>query len=919
MSIVGRLQLVAAATPGAPALAEGGLVFSYEALLDEAVRHAGALREAGGVRGGRVAIVLPRSADAVVTMWATWMLGASVVPVPTDWPAARRTEVLARARAAVIVGQAGTLDPGARARPITPVEPNSSDEAWLVFTSGSTGAPRGVVVPHRGIGALVDAQVAAFDLGPGARALWMLSPGFDASFSDILTAHLSGACLVVAPPFSEVTKFSTWATVAGVTHADLPPGLLASIFPVRPPALRVVVCGGEPSPPAVVREWASAVRFVNVYGPTEATVCTSLGIVDAADWATPGLGRPIPGVRYRVENEELWIAGDCLADGYLNDEPGTAERFVLEAGQRWFRTGDRVRADASGQLVYVGRLDRMVKLGGRRVELGEVEAAVLGLPGVARCRVRVSGSSLVAEVVPLGRPVDEEAARSALREVVPSWMVPNRVLSVRRLPEGVTGKVVYGAAQPAGSESPVGARSAAAAVWAAVLGRDVGEGEDLDAAGRDSITVVEVLARASAAGLRLDPERVARGRTTAETFERVGAHGEWATVDALRARVPETPAFGRPRGASGVALVTGATGLLGAAVVARLSRSLERVVCLVRAPGPLAARARLLEAVRGLGADEGRLTAICGDLALDGLGLRSGPGGVPVQGSLELHGIDRIVHLGAKVDLVAPYEVVAPSIVDGTARLLQAAARLRVRSFVFVSSLGIFVSRSNPVEDVDEDSDPSQGGQIVGGYTQARWVADALVSRLVRAGNGPAVALLRPGMVVPGPDERWTDRAQLRLFLRGLAAVGALPEQMAVTPALRCDLTPMDLAVEAVVRVTLTGQEGVFHIGHPVGATLADWVAGLERAGHPLRHASDGARAHVVPVDLAEAVATLGLQRFLGEPVLRSGALFLTTGTRFHCTRTSARLGLPEMPTAAALVDRCIRAAGLDDQRGVGR
>ena len=305
-----------------------------------------------------------------------------------------------------------------------PIATSAADLAYVIYTSGTTGQPKGVAVEQRGLPALLHSQIEAFQLSAESRVLWMLSPAFDASISDVGTTLLSGAALhIEAPDGALTTRSLTPAAVLetlhrrGITHADLPPALVAQLdADEAPQSLKTIVIGGEPCPPAAVRSWARRCRVVNVYGPTEATVCTSLCVCDPERWERPLIGRPIDGVRYMIDapvadrddpgaTGELMISGPCLARGYVNQPDLTAARFVTMNGARWFRTGDRVRRDADVELVFLGRMDRQLKIRGYRIEPEEIEAAIRAMPTVGQCAVvarqvslSLTGRALVAPV-----------------------------------------------------------------------------------------------------------------------------------------------------------------------------------------------------------------------------------------------------------------------------------------------------------------------------------------------------------------------------------------------------------------------------------------------------------------------------------------------------------------------------------------
>jgi acyl-CoA synthetase (AMP-forming)/AMP-acid ligase II len=232
-----------------------------------------------------------------------------------------------------------------------------------------------------------------------------------------------------------------------ITHVDLPPALLAYLPPDDPPpGVRVVVLGGEPCPVEPLRALARRVKVVVVYGPTEATVCSSLAVVDPERWSRPLIGDPLPGVSYRVIDGELWIGGDCLALGYAGAGGATARAFVEVDGRRMYRTGDRVEP-CDGGLAFVGRIDRQHKIAGIRVELGEIEAVLRRAPGIREAAVTVAvpghcgRARLIAYV---DGDLEPGAVRAWMRREAPAWMVPSRVI-IGALPHTPTGKIDHGA------------------------------------------------------------------------------------------------------------------------------------------------------------------------------------------------------------------------------------------------------------------------------------------------------------------------------------------------------------------------------------------------------------------------------------------------------------------------------------------
>ncbi|WP_240796549.1 Pls/PosA family non-ribosomal peptide synthetase [Streptomyces sp. RFCAC02] len=459
-------------SPDAPALDDGGPggPLTYRALDTAARRLAGRLRAAGIGPGDRVGVrVASGTAGLYTAILGVLASGAAYVPVDADDPAERARLVWTEARVHAVVhdedGHPGehlirTTPGGTPARRQGP--PTPADDAWIIFTSGSTGRPKGVAVTHRAAAAFADAEARLFlpdaPLGPGDRVLAGLSVAFDASCEEMWLAWRHGACLVPAPRslVRGGADLGPWLAERGITVVSTVP-TLALLWPREALAgVRLLILGGEPCPPEVVHRFARDGREVwNTYGPTEATV------VACAARLRPGrpvlIGLPLDGWELAVLDPqgrpvapggtgELVIGGVGL--GRYLDARLDAERFApLPAlgRPRAYRTGDLVRARPEG-LEFAGRADDQVKIGGRRVELGELDAALRGLPGVAAALAAVRRTPagvdiLVGYVVPdPGRgSFDRAAALALLRERLPAALVP-RLAVLPELPVRTSGK-----------------------------------------------------------------------------------------------------------------------------------------------------------------------------------------------------------------------------------------------------------------------------------------------------------------------------------------------------------------------------------------------------------------------------------------------------------------------------------------------
>ncbi|MBT9587143.1 AMP-binding protein [bacterium] len=412
--------------PDWPALECGPETCSYAQLCERASRAAGALQQMGAGAETLVGLRFPKSMEYVVALLGCWWAGAAYVPLDPGLPEGRLQAYQQASAPDLVLDQ---LPEG----PSIPPQP-VGELAYVYCTSGSSGSPKAVEIPWAGLVPMLADQIAAFDLRPGKRMLWLLSIQFDASLSDLGTCLLSGATLVMADPSQDLPAA---LQRLAITHLDIPPALLSVYRPEQfPDGLETLVAGGEPSDPACLRNWARRYRLINVYGPTEATICTSMCQVDQ-HWQAPRLGLPLAQMEHRVLNHELLISGAGLFRGYRN-RPDLTEAACLNLdGRRYYRTGDRVEALAGGDCLFLGRLDRQVKVRGHRIELEEVESAARQLDGVQRCLADVVQGELALYYV---GPAQPHEIRQLLALRLPAWMLPTRLSVLEKMPETNSGK-----------------------------------------------------------------------------------------------------------------------------------------------------------------------------------------------------------------------------------------------------------------------------------------------------------------------------------------------------------------------------------------------------------------------------------------------------------------------------------------------
>jgi amino acid adenylation domain-containing protein len=502
------LRRTAAATPDAPAIieqtqieqnqVEENRVTTFRELFEQAASLAVRFVEHGIQKQDRIALVLPKTTEAIISVFASLLAGAVYVPIHPQWPKERIETTLADCAARLVIEGDG-FPPRITDREtrevipwqVTPVAPtdisgesslpraDAGDPALILFTSGSTGRPKGVVLSHRAVSAFVQWSAHEFHISSTDRIACPSPLSFDLSTFDIFNMALCGATCVLVPghsvwmprflvQFLQEAGITCWYSVPSILAGMLEEGRLAQH---DYPGLRVILFAGEVFRASNVVQLQAAIPqavCANLYGPTETNVVTWYRVPRDFDGSQPlPIGQPCPYATVTVDatNGELLAGGDSLMSGYWNrpgnTQEGTQEdaqadtqedtqrAFVSLQGKRYYRTGDRVSRAPDGNYLFLGRLDRQVKRRGFRIELGEIETALAGCEDILEAAaVAVDDGKMGTAIIAFVRPcsvgaVTLVAAKGHCARTLPLYMVPDRIVFLDAIPKGSRGKIDY--------------------------------------------------------------------------------------------------------------------------------------------------------------------------------------------------------------------------------------------------------------------------------------------------------------------------------------------------------------------------------------------------------------------------------------------------------------------------------------------
>lgn len=790
-----------------------------------------------------------------------------------------------------------------------PVHQTTADHlAYVIYTSGSTGTPKGVMIPHGALVSYTHAAQQVYGLQSGDRILQFSSTSFDASVEEIYPCLTQGATLVLRTEsmVASVAVFLQTCQDWGITVLSLPTAYwheltaaLGTEVETLPVSLRLVIIGGEAAHPDQFARWqqhvGQSVKLINTYGPTETTVVATLYdlsniTADSLPSSVP-IGRPLPHVSvYILDRQlqpvpigvpgELYIAGRGLARGYVNRPTLTAEKFIpnpftpspltpVETLREppttpsfcLYKTGDLARYRSDGAIEFLGRLDAQIKLWGFRIELSEIEAALMQHPALRAAAVIVQTDDanhqhLIAYVVAHpGQSISPDQVRDFLRAKLPYYMLPARLVVLDALPLTPNGKIDRQALSHVDfTESCSGSAFVAprtpteatlAEIWADVLNvKQVSIHDNFFELGGHSLLVVRLLARLrDVFHVDLPLRCLFEAPTVASlaTWIESAHQPDQAERHQLQPRIDlETEAVLEasinPRSVPFTAipqpariLLTGATGFLGAFLLHELLQSTQATIyCLVRATNPHDAmqkiRNTLIAYLLWEDAFSSRIIPVMGDLSQPLLGLAE------VDFRSLATALDVIYHNGAWVHHTYPYAALKATNVQGTQEVLRLATQAKIIPVHFISTISVFTATDSEEKTAFEDSLPEAIQVPANGYVQSKWVAERLV--IIARDRGLPACIYRPGRI-SGDSQTGVFNANDFLYrlIIGCIQLGYVPNT-----EMMLDLIPVDYASRAIIHLSQQPSSigKTFHLVNPKPLSVHTLVNWIRSFGYPL-------------------------------------------------------------------------------------
>ncbi len=751
------------------------------------------LKEAGVKKGDVVALLFERSPEMVIAIHAVIKSGCAYLPLDTAIPIERMRFILENSDSVLLltsdkfrektdnvsnrlVFSADELD-GTDDTIETDI--SGSDRAYVIYTSGSTGEPKGAVNVHEGIVNRILWMQKQFPIGVGKRVMQKTPYTFDVSVWELIWPLMVGATMVIARPggHKDPEYIADLIQKENVDLVHFVPSMLKKFLLAENcqgcTSLKYVICSGEALEADTCRKFCSVLdaELANLYGPTEAAIDVSCHIIDPSDIGNIiPIGVPISNIRlYKLNKEmmfeppeiagELFISGIGLAEGYLNSPEKTAKAFIpcpwesQRPYERLYHTGDLVRLDKDGSIIYMDRIDLQVKIRGQRIELAEIENRIKETEGVDDAVVIVrkkdNGQQVLAAFV-VAEHRDKDKISENLSKYLMDYMIPRVYCFIDEIPVNTNGKAdrkkLSGYPLEFEDEGYEPPRDEYEKIVAEVYGdilsiNDVGRNADFYEFGGTSLSFYDMKIRIeNAVGVRIPFELFSGKSVVSDVAAAVKMYLENRqltqrkniSIERETAGFDDIPKDTRPfSDGNGIVLMTGVTGFLGAYLGREFleDSKVKKLICLVRAENDEKAMERIETGMKkwNVWNEEyrNRIIPLSSDLSKPQFGLDDAK-----FGSL-CENVDIICHNGASVNFSLPYEQIKRTNVDGTKEILKILSEGKRKSMTYISTISVFADEDYAMGEVDETSLTLDVNNLKLGYSQSKCVAEHIIKKFM--------------------------------------------------------------------------------------------------------------------------------------------------------------------------------------------
>jgi amino acid adenylation domain-containing protein len=760
------------------------------------------------IENKKIGIFIDKSADYVAAVYAISLSSNSFIPLDPSLPADRLKFIVNDSKIDYILTNE-KLSQDKRIQDIdvphlsltksTHKHQSSYHDNQLfysIYTSGTTGVPKGVQLSFRGIDNVIQQQINILDLDKD-RIYLFLSISFDASLSDIFCSLLSASTLYIKESIKkEIAHFIKYINEHAISYTDIPPSFIKLINPRDLPTLKAIIIGGEVADPKTVRDYIIHMKVVNVYGPTEATICTSYSVCDN-NWSIPYIGQPLNGVEYTVFDEnmniitdglgELYISGIQLAIGYTNKKI-TEERFLTIHNKLYYKSGDKVLITPKG-IEFIGRIDRQIKHNGQLICLEEIEQSINSLERVKNVSVVYKNKKLHAYYE---GDIDKETIVSFIKTVLPTYMVPHFFIN-NIIPKTVNGK----------NDSSTLSKSNTIFEKISIIFRTI---LDIDAfdehmsfkeLGADSINLIQLQEELHKLGIKISYNYLF-DKNTIEDILNYKSHTLLTkqylvnTIDFEKIKVPESTTFINKN----TALITGVTGSLGIHILNEIQSNFKTIYCLVRATTSEEAWDKL---------NKNKLTYNL-NFETDNINvipitsLNDKWMGLPETVYAELsNSVSHIYHNAANVNNMKSFDALYNDNVLSTLNVINFSFSGLLKQIHYASTLSVHVSGEHIQNSIfNEDVLIINDDVLFNGYAQTKWISDYIMSYCNQYNQ---IKQYRLGLLVP---ENFTVKDKSS-FLYQLIDLMSKESSLPIDHIGACfDFTPLTWAAKTMKNISIS-------------------------------------------------------------------------------------------------------------------